>query len=79
MRSVTEFHNNSRYEASMGIALRRWLMDTDIIVYSQCAECDEPGLYLDPANCARCLSGHEPAENDQDEKETSEPFLLLAA
>ena len=39
-------------------------MDTNIVVYSQCAECEEPGLFLDPGRCARCLSGYEPIESD---------------
>ena len=54
-------------------------MGTDIVVYSQCEKCDEQGMFLDPANCARCLSGHEPAEIDEEENEAPEPFFLLAA
>ena len=53
-------------------------MDTDIVVYSQCAECEEPGLFVDPANCVRCLSGREPVEIDQEENEL-QPLFLLAA
>ena len=46
-------------------------MDMDIVLYSQCAECEKQGLFLDPASCARCLSGFEPIENDDKDDEVT--------
>ena len=54
-------------------------MDTDIVVYSQCAECEEPGLFIDPGRCARCLSGYEPIESDDKDDDISQTFLRRTA
>ena len=54
-------------------------MDTNIVVYSQCAECEEPGLFIDPARCARCLSGYEPNESNDKDDHVSESFPRLTA
>jgi hypothetical protein len=54
-------------------------MDTNIVVYSQCGECEEPGLFLDPGRCARCLSGYEPIERDDKDDEVSQSFPRLTA
>jgi hypothetical protein len=54
-------------------------MDTNIVVYSQCAECEEPGLFLDPGRCARCLSGYEPIESDDKDDDVSQSFPRLTA
>jgi len=47
-------------------------MNNDIVAYSQCEACDEQRLFLDPASCARCLSGQEPVEIDEEEEEENE-------
>ncbi len=52
-------------------------MDMNIVVYSQCAECEKQGQFLDPASCARCLSGYEPNESDDKDDEVSESFSSL--
>ena len=54
-------------------------MDMNIVVYSQCAECEQPGLFIDPARCAHCLSAYEPIEGDYKDDEVSESFPLLTA
>lgn len=54
-------------------------MDMNIVVYSQCAECEKQGQFLDPASCARCLSGYEPNESDDKDDEVSESFPRLTA
>ena len=54
-------------------------MDTNIVVYSQCAECEKQGQFLDPGSCARCLSGYEPIESDDKNDDVSQSFLRLTA
>jgi hypothetical protein len=55
-------------------------MDMDIVVYSQCAECEKQGLFLDPTSCAHCLSGYEPIESDdKKDDEVLQSFSRLTA
>jgi hypothetical protein len=54
-------------------------MDTDMVACNQCEACEEQGMFLDPANCARCLSGQKPIESDDEEDELSESLLRLTA
>jgi len=50
-------------------------MDTNIVMYSQWAE--EAGLFIDPARCARCVSGYEPNKSDDKDDDVSESFPRL--
>jgi hypothetical protein len=54
-------------------------MDMNIVVYSQCAECEKQGQFLDPASCARCFSGYEPIESDDEDDDVSQSFPRLSA
>jgi len=52
-------------------------MDKDLVVCSQCAACQEQRFFPEPEECARCLSGFEEAEKEEDEKRQA--FLKKAA
>jgi len=54
-------------------------MDTLSVVNSQCAACDEQTLFLDPEKCARCLSGYEPVEIEEEKDEPLHADLCLNA
>ena len=88
--SPEDHHSTSAYQAGLSAAtpgnllqavpsLWRSAMDTNIVVYSQCAVCEEPGLFIDPANCAHCLSGYEPIESDDKDDDVSESFPRVTA
>jgi hypothetical protein len=48
------------------------------IDYERCADCDEQGVFLDGARCARCLGlGYVPVE--EDEREAEDAFVTISS